>query len=281
MYEVIVLWVLALIVLAVASLQDLKKREVMDWLGFFLIISAIGFRLFYSLFNNNFNFLYEGVIGLGIFFIIGNLLYYSHFFAGGDAKLMISLGAILPFSLSSLENIQIYLSFLFIFLFAGMIYTMAWSIFLTIKHYSLFKTEFKKRFEESWRYGIFMVLFGILIIIFNDGYLWSIIGILILVSYPLIIFTKSIEFACMIKKISVKDLREGDWLYKNTSIGKKMIIAKWDGLTRSEIELLRKKCRFVTIKQGIPFVPVFLISFTILILFYLWNPFWQSYFFFF
>ncbi|MDO8623688.1 MAG: hypothetical protein Q7R52_05575, partial [archaeon] len=176
---------------------------------------------------------------------------------------------------------ETYLSFLMIFLFTGMFYSLIWSAALTIKHYPRFKREFSKRFQESWKYGIFMIIFGLLIIIFNVNFLWVIIGILTLVSYPLIIFTKSIEEACMIRKVSVKDLREGDWLYGDLKIGKKNIIAKWEGLTRTEIDLIRKKHKFVTLKVGIPFVPVFLISFLLLIIFYLWNPSWQSYLFFF
>jgi len=44
-----------------------------------------------------FGFFYQGLIGLGIFFVLGNALYYGRMFAGGDAKLMIALGAVLPF----------------------------------------------------------------------------------------------------------------------------------------------------------------------------------------
>ena len=48
----------------------------------------------------------------------------------------------------------------------------------------------------------------------------------------------------------------------------KTIKAKWDGLSDADIKLLKKKKKFVLIRQGIPFVPVFLITFLILI--YIW-----------
>ena len=86
MIEMIFLICLAFVWIVFASVQDLKSREVANWLNFSLIIFALGFRFFYSLFNNNFNFLYQGLIGLGIFFVLGNLFYYGRMFAGGDAK---------------------------------------------------------------------------------------------------------------------------------------------------------------------------------------------------
>ncbi len=99
MYEVIFLWALALIYIIFAVIQDIKTKEIANWINFSLIAFSLGFRFFYSLFNGiDFSFFYNGLIGLGIFFVIGNILYYSKVFAGGDAKLMISLGAILPIS---------------------------------------------------------------------------------------------------------------------------------------------------------------------------------------
>ncbi len=76
MYEVIFLLVLAGIWIAFASVQDLKHREVANWLSFSLIAFAIGFRFFYCLFSGGdggsggFMFFYQGWIGLGIFFIL-------------------------------------------------------------------------------------------------------------------------------------------------------------------------------------------------------------------
>ena len=58
-----------------------------------------------------------------------------------------------------------------------------------------------------------------------------------------------------------------------------MIKAKWDGLTKKEIHEIRKRYNQIKIREGIPFSPVFLISFILFIIFTifnikLWNPFW-------
>ena len=123
MIEIIFLVLLALIWIVFATVQDLKSREVANWLNFSLIIFAMGFRFFYGLFGSNgFGLFYQGIIGLMIFFILGNFLYYSRMFAGGDAKLMIALGAILPLSENFMTNINYFIGFFILFLVAGTVY---------------------------------------------------------------------------------------------------------------------------------------------------------------
>ena len=116
MIEVIFLWILGLIWIISASVQDLKKREIANWLSFSLIIFALGFRFFYSFFTGDFNFFYQGLIGLGIFFVLGNLFYYARIFAGGDTKLMIALGPILAFKDKFISNLEIFALFFLIFI---------------------------------------------------------------------------------------------------------------------------------------------------------------------
>ncbi|MDH3353368.1 MAG: hypothetical protein OEL87_02885 [Nanoarchaeota archaeon] len=66
----------------------------------------------------------------------------------------------------------------------------------------------------------------------------------------------------MVKEISGKELREGDWLVDDIKIKGKIISADWDGLSLEDIELLKKKKK-VKIKEGLPFVPAFFIAFLI------------------
>jgi len=271
MLEVIFLIVLALIWIVFASIQDLKKREVANWLNFSLIIFALGFRFFYCLFSSgNFNFLYQGLIGLGIFFIVGNLLYYGRIFAGGDAKLMIALGTILPFSESFLINLEIFTLFLFLFLFIGGFYGLIWSIILSLRNFNKFKKEFYKRTIKDKRLICLIMFFGLVLMALGFIKRFSFyLGVLIFATPYFYLFAKSVDEVCMVKKIKSKDLVEGDWLYKKVKIGKKLIKAKWDGVSKNDIKLIKKKYKEIKIKQGIPFVPVFLVSFLILIwLFY-------------
>ncbi len=114
MIEMILLLVLALIWLIFAAISDLRTTEIPNWLNYSLIVFALGIRFFYSLFSaEDFNFFFQGLVGFGIFLALGNLMYKGKIFAGGDKKLFISLGPILPFSNNLVTNLEIFVSFLF------------------------------------------------------------------------------------------------------------------------------------------------------------------------
>jgi len=273
MIEVIFLIVLALIFIVFATVQDLKMREVANWLNFSLIIFALGFRFFWSLFSENaagFAFFYQGLIGFGIFLILGNLLYYGRMFAGGDAKLMISMGAILPFSESFLINLKIFILFFVLFLFLGAGYGLLWSVTLAIRHFKEFRKEFSKLARSNRKFVYSVMFFGLVLMLFGfiEGFLFF-MGFFIFILPYFYLFAKSVDNSCMSNEIPVGKLREGDWLFENLKIGGGKVIRKnWAGLTKNQIKMIKKKFKKIKIKQGIPFVPVFLISFLVLI--YLW-----------
>ena len=279
MYEIIFLWILALIWIVFATVQDLKTREIANWLNFSLIIFALGFRFFYSLFSlDSFGFFYQGLIGLLIFFFIGNLLYYGRMFAGGDAKLMIALGAVLPFSVVFSENLKIFVSFLLIFLFIAAFYSLIFSLTLALKNFKKFRIEFNSQVNKNRKTIYSILLLGLILMalgIFEN--LFFSLGILVFILPYFYLYAKAVDETSMIKKINTSKLTEGDWLYKNLKVRKKLIKAKWEGLKKEDIKLIKKKYKTILIRQGIPFTPVFLISFLILIYFWksgLWNSLW-------
>ena len=271
MLEVVFLSALALIWLLFASVQDLKSRIVANWLSFSLITFVLGFRFFYSIFlGQGFSFFYEGIIGLGIFFILGNVLYHGRFFAGGDAKLFIALGPVLGFSENFFSNIDTFSLFFVLFLFSGAFYGLMWSIFLPLRNFNLFKTEFKSQMNKNKKIMVSMEIFALVVLVagfFNELFFY--LGILLFILPHLYVYTKSIDESVMIKNVKVENLEEGDLLYKNLKFSNGKIIKKnWKGLNALQIKEIRKKLKHVKIKEGIPFVPVFLISFILLLIFY-------------
>lgn len=274
--ENIFLILLGLIWIIFAVVQDLKKREIANWLNFSLVIFALAFRFFYSLFDNQgFAFFYQGLIGFGILFLVGNLLYYGKVFAGGDAKLMIALGAIIPFSGNFLINLNSILIFLLLFLIVGAFYGVALSVVLGIRAKKKFVREFSMQFKDKKNLFYISVIFGIIFIIlafFETLFIY--LSILVFI-FPYVYFSaKSIDEACMIKNINTKELSEGDWLYKDIRVGRRLIKAKWSGLSKEEIVFLKKNKKNILIRQGIPFSPVFLISYLCLIYFLIVQEFY-------
>lgn len=267
MLKEVFLIVLGIAWIVFAVVQDTRKREVANWLNFSLIIFALGFRFFYSLFSEiNFSFFYQGLIGLGIFFALGNLFYYGRIFAGGDAKLMIALGAVIPFYNNFYENASVFVIFLLIFLISGALYGIFASAYLTLNGRKKFAKEFKRRFGTN-RNKIYFAMFAGIIFCIAGFFIreFFFLGVIIFLSPYFYIWAKSVDESCMVKKVSYKDLTEGDWLYRDVKIGRKIVKAKWDGLDKKEIALLARSRKNVFIRTGIPFTPVFLIAFLIMV----------------
>jgi len=284
MIEIIFLIVLALIWIIFATIQDIRMREVANWVNFSLVIFALGFRFFYSLFEGggSFNFFYQGLIGFGIFFIIGNLFYYSRIFGGGDTKVMYALGPILAFSESFIVNLKIFIFFILLFLLIGGIYGIISSIILSLKNSKKFKKEFSNSINVYKKLIWFVMFLALVVMVL--GFFNSLIfylGVLLFILPYFYLYAKSVDESCMVKKISSKKLTEGDLLYKDIKIGRKVVRKSWGGLTKLQIKEIRKRHKNILIKYGIAFVPVFLISFIILLVLFfsgllevLWNSFW-------
>ncbi|MBU1129237.1 MAG: prepilin peptidase [Nanoarchaeota archaeon] len=235
--------------------------------GCFLLFLEYKFQFIFNLFlQNGFEFLYFGVLGLVIFFLIGNLFYYSKLFAGGDAKLMAALGPILLFSNTLSFNLKNLGLFLILFFFVGMIYSLLVSFYFCFKNFKSFKKDFLKRLKSSKKLVYVFMIPGLLFMVvgFKENMLF-ILGILLFILPYVYLFAKSIDEVCMIKKIKTGKLTEGDWLYKKLKIGNKIIEANWNGLTKDQINLIKTKKEFVLIRIGIPYVPTFLISFVLFI----------------
>lgn len=248
---------LFLIGIIVASLQDLKRREVDDWLNLFLLISGFVFIFYRAIFEGDVSLIFHAVLVLVVMFIIMNAFYYGRVFAGGDAKLLFAMTVFFigtTFYIT-LINIGIFLLFL---MFSGSIYGLIYSFVLYCKD---FKKVNKKMKEGFSHWNILVLAFGFILFLFGFyNFLFFIFGILIFLFPLLYIFAKGLESVSMIRIVSGKELREGDWLVKNIKIGKKIIKADWDGLSLENIKLLKNKKK-IMIKDGLPFVPAFLIAF--------------------
>ncbi len=266
----LILLSLGLLWIIFAVICDIRTHEIPDWVSLSLVVFALGIRFFYSLFvqDLNFDIFWQGLIGFGIFFVLGNILYYGKMFAGGDAKLFMALGAVLPLFSFFNSNLNLFISFFVIFLFIGAVYGIGTIFFFVFKKFKKFKKGFLKEVEKRKLFYFFVLLFSIALIGFSFlNFFFIYAGLFIFILGIFNISAKAIDDSFMIKKVKLDKLTEGDWLYKDVKINKKTTIkATWDGLTKEEINLLKKKYKKpVKVRYGIPFSPVFLISYLILI----------------
>jgi len=254
-----------------ATIQDVKTTEISNWLNFSLIAFALAYRGFYSIFIGNFNFLFYGIGGVVLFWALGSLFYYGRIFAGGDAKLLFGLGAVLPFE-SLFDYVSLGIGFILLLFVVGAVYSLVYTLFAVSKNPKGFKKEFIKEFKLYRKYRNLFYLLIILLIIFifmfgEFNRLFALSFILILLWPLLYFYAKAVEKSCMVKFVSPGNLMEGDWLIKDVKVNGKTIKKTVHGLNKKEIALLRRAKKKIWIKGGIPFSPVFFIT---LILFGLW-----------
>jgi hypothetical protein len=85
---------------------------------------------------------------------------------------------------------------------------------------------------------------------------------LIFILFPLLFaYTRAVEHSCMIKKINPQDLTVGDWLHEDLFVGGKKIRKDWQGVSKNELNLIKKKYkRKILVRYGVPFTPSFLIG---------------------
>lgn len=255
-----------LVGIVVASLQDLKRREVDNWLNLFLGIGGSVFILYKAFFEKDLFLALSLAVGFGIMFVIENAFYYGRVFAGGDAKLLL---AITPLFVTSsvflmLKSIGIFLGLLML---SGSVYGIFYSLVLYFKDRKKINLEMKKVSSKKFLRFVFLIgilfsLFGILFKFFNYEFwiLVFILGIIVLLFPLLYVFSKALEEVSMIREVSGKFLREGDWIVNDVRVNGKLIKSSWDGLTKEDLKLLKDNKK-IKIKDGLPFVPAFLISF--------------------
>lgn len=280
----LIIYLTVLVFLVIASISDLKTREVPDWLNYGSIGVGIGFNLIFSLVYADYSFIGRSLTGLGITFVLAYLLFYTGQWGGGDSKALMGIGALLglDWKFYKLDSMPFIFSFLINILIAGAAYGLLWTIFLAVKNRKKFEKEVKsilnkknvKRikivllafalialaasfFPLQFNYKI--LIFGFAIIFYSTFYIW--------------ILTKAVERSCMQKYVLPSKLTEGDWIVNDIKIGGKRICGPKDlGIEKKQIEELVKyyklgKIKKVLIKEGIPFVPSFLIGYAVTLVF--------------
>lgn len=279
----ILVFLIVLFALGVGTFTDIKKREVPDWLSFALIAVGFGVAVIKSISESNLSPLFSSIIGFAIAFAIALLMFYTGQWGGGDAKILMGIGATLGAGFSFSD---FFLSFIFNMVLVGAAYGLFWGIVLGIINRKKLISEMKKimllKNIKRLRYFVAitsLVLSAIIFFLPLKGLRLSLL-LLVLIGFStfyLWIYVKAVEKVCMIKKVQPKELTEGDWIVEDIIVNKKFIAGKKDlGVSKEQIQKLISlskigKIKDITIKTGIPFVPSFLISY--IVTFFLGNVF--------
>ena len=276
MGEYIFLYIIGFIAILFAVIQDLRTREIANWLTFSLIAFVLAYRAIYSIYSNNFMFFVYGLFGIFLFVGLGYLFYYARVFAGGDAKLLFGLGGIFPYS--SLFDYAYYgVGFILLLFTSGVIYTLFYSFFLVRQNYNDFKKSFVNQIKRLKYFFIVSIILAILVFFTRDVYdsviIINIFAVFVLLSPFLFAYVRAVEKSCMIQLISPDKLTEGDWLERDVYVNGKVIKKNFAGLNFNQILILRKRGKKVMIKTGVPFAPAFLIAFFVLLFIFRYSSF--------
>ena len=274
---------LAIIWIAFAAVYDIRKREVPNWLNFSLVGFALAYRAFYASAFSDFGFFAYGLAGFAVFFVIANLFYYSKVFAGGDAKLLMGIGAVLPIS-SLIDLVYVGGGFMMLMFFIGAAYSIVYSMIIAIRNKDKFGSEFRKNLSDKkyWLVvpAIFVLLVAVLYILIGIPLeMLAVIILFSIVSYFLFVYLRAVD-VCMIKLVAPGKLTEGDWLHENVKLKNGLVRKSVHGLSVEDILKLRKAGKKVLIKEGVPFVPAILLAFLAMVFFLavlgfdFWNLVW-------
>jgi hypothetical protein len=194
------------------------------------------------------------------------IMYYSGQWGGADSKLLMGLGALLGLGFANWDA----LLFLLFLLFAGAAYGIIYAAVLAIIEWKRVFASLKQRMHEprvsKIRKIVLAIAFLLLLsLLFVSWEIKPLILGVILVGYfgfYLWLCVKVIEEELLIKAYPVKKLTEGDWINEEVKIKGKVIVGPKDlGITKAQITQLKKlKVKKVMVKEGIPFVPSFLLG---------------------
>lgn len=238
--------VIAFIGLLSATVNDIKKREVADWISYSLFAALMASVIIYSVINLDFYPVLKALCYAVLMYAFGNILYYAKLIGGGDVKLLTAISPVFLF-------FNIFNFLIFIVLASGA-YGIAYSFALAAINWRKMKKEMKHNFL-----AVLFVIFLVLGIALNQ---WILILLSILALAPwIVMFVSKVEKVALIKFYPASKLTEGDWLLKSVKIRGRWIKATADGLTKKDIAWIKKAHAKVWIKEGIPYVPVLLIAF--------------------
>lgn len=294
-----VVFVVSLMSLIGGSIIDLKTREIPDVLNYGLFVIGFGIATLASLYFWDISYLVSSLLGFIFCFLFSCIMFYTGQWGGGDAKMLMALGALFGisvqeirslgtfsfFSFSSLSSLISSLPFLFVFLifvfFLGGFYGLIWLLVLICRHWHSFSASYFNYFFQPAhkKQQVLLLVFGTVVffgsLLFDVFFRFAVVLCLVLLvvlyySYPMIRIIEEIAF---VKQLHVSQVTEGDWVATDVVVAGKTIVRKKDlGISAEqlqELHTLSKKGRIKTvpIKYGIPFVPSFLLAFVVSVVF--------------
>ena len=274
---------LVIVLFIIATLEDIKKREVYDYINFFFTFAVLVIASLHSYISSSIEPLQYVGFGLLIGFALGSLLYFMGMWGGGDAKFLIGFSAatyyLLSFSTSSSQIglyydmiMQRFSELLFYIFDLSLIYILYLDIiFLVILGIHVIKEiRTTKRQHKKNVFNLLLILFFLYIGLALDvsKFFLFILGF---ISFALIFFSHDDIFSSIFFRIKkpISELTVGDRLDQDIKHkGKNLVLKKEarDGLNEHQVHMIKEKFHgnnLITLRKILPYAPLITLNFVI------------------
>lgn len=270
----------SLFFLGYASYTDLKGREVADEISVGFLVSALSIRLAWFLATGEEGVFLPALLVSFAFLLISIAMYFSRQWGGGDLLILTALGAAfgtLPPEFPDRNGpLPLWAGIFINVFFIGAVYGIIWIFSFLLTRKDVLR-ETCGKIAKYWFVSAPIFLAGALSAIYMD-FIGKAFGASLVLLYFALLSSKSAENIVFTRKTLPENLQVEDWIVgKVTSKGRPVVNESTTGLTKDDIERivsLSKRGlldqRKVSVKEGIPFVPVFFLS--LLVSLFLGNP---------
>ena len=246
---------IALIGSFASGIYDLKTSNVPDKIVITMIVSALAIHAITGFYAGDFTVLIDSLLFGGLFLAFGLLMYFTGQWGGGDGELLVAMGIMLP-TLSFANTYFPFAISLFInSFFIGAAYSIIYSMILVFRNPKIGRIFFKNMKDKK----IVIALVASLSLSIAFLLVWQLILFSIsFLTFILIFFHKfsrtieeSFYMRIPVRKLKIDDMLGED--IPSLKLYKKYI----KGLTEEQVKLIKKKRRYVVVREGIRYGIVF------------------------
>ncbi len=254
MFEIVALTI-ALAGSLVAAIWDLLTTEVPDELLAIMVSFGISIWFFFGVVTGDFTPLYFSIVIGTSLLAFGLLLYKKGSWGGADAWLLAAIAYLIPIY----NGVLFMPSFIFNLLVAGSAYMIVYSLVLGLKYPWVF-SHLVKDVKTNWRFSVLpssiaVAVSAFLSLVYQGDILYLSALLILLIFFWR--YATVIEKKVFRRRIKTSALKPGD-------VVEDMI---WRGIEEKEIKSLRKRKKYVVIKEGVRFIPAFAIALVLTLLF--------------
>jgi hypothetical protein len=239
------------------ALYDLKTTDMLDEVGYATVAAGIVLAAYEYLITRSTELLITWITVFSLFLSLSVILYYLGFWGGGDSLMLTAYASLYATGLKEFNPLFMFEFFVASF-FVGVFYSLLYSLYITVR-----SGRVKEVRREIKRVHALLLLPALIVFFIEIPLFLKFCISLLLLSPILITFSRFVERNVFIKEVDVDELKEGDVLaedLKELGIHARVI----RGLSKEEIEKIKKVRKRVKVRSGVPYLPVFPVTLAIL-----------------